>query len=141
MTKEEIQQVLPHREPMLLIEKTSLDENGLAHAWATIPSNAFYCQGHFPGNPVVPGVILCEMMAQSTCQLFPEVFKDHLMVYRGLENIKFRGMVKPGDVCEIVTGLVEQKGSLFVCDSKVLVAGRCCAQGRITVAAVPKSSI
>ena len=141
MTKEEIQQVLPHREPMLLIEKTSLDGNGLAHAWATIPSHAFYCQGHFPGNPVVPGVILCEMMAQSTCQLFPEVFKDNLMVYRGLENIKFRGMVKPGDVCEIVTGLVEQKGSLFVCDSKVLVAGRCCAQGRITVAAVPKSSI
>jgi 3-hydroxyacyl-[acyl-carrier-protein] dehydratase len=140
MNKEEIQQVLPHREPMLLIEKTSLDADGNAHAWATIPSDAFYCQGHFPGNPVVPGVILCEMMAQSTCQLFPEVFKDHLLVYRGMDNVKFRGMVKPGDVCEIVTGLVEQKGSLYVCDSKVLVDGRCCAQGRITVAATPKQS-
>ena len=138
MDREEIKTYLPHREPMLLIEKTSLDADGAAHAWATVPSDAVYCQGHFPGNPVVPGVILCEMMAQSTCQLFPEVFKDNLVVYRGLDNVKFRGMVKPGDVCEIVTTLAEQKGTLFACDSKVLVNGKCCAQGRITVAATPK---
>ena len=139
MNKEEIQQVLPHREPMLLIERTSLDENGNAHAWATVPEDPFYCRGHFPGNPVVPGVILCEMMAQSTCQLFPEVFETHLLVYRGMDGIKFRGMVKPGDTCEIITHLVEQKGMLYVCDSKVMVEGRCCAQGRITVAATPKA--
>ena len=140
MNKEEIKQLLPHREPMLLVDSMEVDEGGVCHALYRVPEHPFYCEGHFPGNPIVPGVILCEMMAQSTCQLFPEVFKDHLLVYRGMDNVKFRGMVKPGDVCEIVTELVEQKGSLYVCDSKVLVDGRCCAQGRITVAATPKQS-
>lgn len=138
MNKEEIQAILPHREPMLLIERTSLDADGTAHAWATIPEDPFYCRGHFPGNPVVPGVILCEMMAQSSCQLFPEMFLNNLMMYRGLEQIKFRRTVRPGDVCEIITRLIERRGTLFICDSDVQVNGQSCARGRFSVVATPK---
>ena len=138
MTREEIMQVLPHREPMLLLDRTSLDADGVGHAWYTIPDNPFYCRGHFPGNPVVPGVILCEILAQSTCQLYPDVFKDHLVVYRGMDNIRFRGSVRPGDLCEMRCILAEQKGSLYVCDAALTVAGKRCCEGRITLAAVPK---
>ena len=88
---------------------------------------------------MVPGVILCEIMAQSTCQLFPEVFKDHLVMYRGLDAVKFRGIVKPGDTCEITCTLVEQKGSLYVCDASLSVSGKRCAQAQITLAATPKA--
>jgi 3-hydroxyacyl-[acyl-carrier-protein] dehydratase len=138
MTREEIINLIPHREPMLLLDRTELDDAGVGHAWYTIPEDPFFCRGHFPGNPMVPGVILCEIMAQSTCQLFPEAFQDHLLVYRGLDQVKFRGVVRPGDLCEITCSLIEKKGSIYVCDATLSVGGKRCAQAQITIAATPK---
>ena len=138
MNKEEIKALIPHREPMLLLDRTEMGDDGVGHAWFQIPEDPFFCRGHFPGNPIVPGVILCEIMAQSTCQLFPEVFKGHLVVYRGLDGVKFRGQVKPGDLCEITCTLLEQKGSLYVCETALSVSGKRCAQAQLTLAAVPK---
>ena len=138
MELSEIKTYLPHREPMLLVENAFLDQDGVCHASYRIPSNPFYCQGHFPGNPIVPGVILCEIMAQSCFHLMLEVFAENLVVYRGLDGVKFRGSVVPGDLCETTCTLVEQKGTLWVCDAKLSVSGKLCAQARITLAAVPK---
>ena len=131
-------EVLPHRGPMLLLDTMCLDADGVCHATYRIPDSPFYCDGHFPGNPIVPGVILCEIMAQACSQLFVEVFKENLVMYRGLDAAKFRGTVRPGDLCEISTRLLESKGGLYVCDASLSVGGRRCAQARITLAAVPK---
>ena len=57
MDKEEIKQFLPHREPMLLVDEAEIDENGLAHCKYTNKEDEFFTRGHFPGNPIVPGVI------------------------------------------------------------------------------------
>ena len=132
-------EILPHREPMLLLDSMGLDADGVCHATCRVPDNPFYCQGHFPGNPIVPGVILCEMMAQASSALFTEAFKDNLVMYRGMDAVKFRKEVRPGDLCEIKVILLEHKGSLYVCDASVSVGGARCAQARITLAAVPKT--
>ena len=123
---------------MLLLDSMMLDSDGVCHAQFQVPENPFYCQGHFPGNPIVPGVILCEMMAQACSQLFVEAFKDNLVMYRGLDQVKFRREVRPGDLCDITATLLEHKGSLYVCDASLSVNGVRCCQARITLAAVPK---
>ena len=138
MDRDGIMEVLPHRGPMLLLDTMSLDADGVCHATYRIPDSPFYCDGHFPGNPIVPGVILCEIMAQACSQLFVEVFKENLVMYRGLDAVKFRGTVRPGDLCEITARLLESKGGLYVSDASLSVSGRRCAQARITLAAVPK---
>ena len=138
MDRSEIKEYLPHREPMLLLDSASVDDAGVCHASYRIPEKPFFCEGHFPGRPIVPGVILCEIMAQSCFHLMLEAFENNLVVYRALDSVKFRNSVFPGDLCEVETTLVENKGSLWMCDSVLYVSGRRCAQARITLAAVPK---
>lgn len=74
MNKEDIKQFLPHREPMLLIDDAVVDENNIAHCKYTIKEDEFFTRGHFPDNPIVPGVIQCEIMAQC-CAILVKDYK------------------------------------------------------------------
>ena len=72
MKRDEIKKILPHREPMLLIDEANLLDEATAEGFYTVRGDEFFLQGHFPNNPVVPGVILCEIMAQTCCVLMGE---------------------------------------------------------------------
>ena len=81
MNRDEIKQYLPHREPMLLVDEMTLDENHVAHSKYHVTGEEFFLQGHFPGEPVVPGVILCEIMAQSCALLMKDDLIGKLTFY------------------------------------------------------------
>jgi len=141
MDKEEIKKFLPHREPMLLIDEAEIGEDGYAHCKYRIKEDEFFTRGHFPGNPVVPGVIQCEIMAQSCAVLVKDDIPGNMTLYVGLDDVRFKNMVRPGDLCEITAKMVDSRVSpgrkLYFCDAKLEVGGKLCCKGRLTFALIP----
>lgn len=138
MTREEIQRYLPHREPMLLVDEIVVEAEGLVRGRYRIPGDPYFCRGHFPGNPIVPGVILCEIMAQTCAGLMLDALPGHLPVYRGIDEVKFKESVRPGDLCEITCMLDARKADVFFCSVRLEVAGRLCCKGKVTIALLPE---
>ncbi len=100
MDRKAIEALIPHRDPFLLIDRVVELEPGVrAVAEHTFTGQEWYQAGHFPGNPIVPGVILVESMAQSATVMamsLPE-YRDGLGLFAGIEEMRFKRMVKPGD--------------------------------------------
>lgn len=134
MLREEIKQIIPHREPMLLIDEVTLDENGLARARYEVRGDEWFLQGHFPGNPIVPGVILCEMLAQACCLLFKEYINGQTPLFAGLENVKFKGIVRPKDTLEIICEVKKIRHPFYFASGKGYVGEKLCVCGDFSFA-------
>ena len=134
MNKEEIMQILPHRDDMLLIEDVT-EEDGVATGHYHVKGTEFFLNGHFPGNPVVPGVILCEILAQSACILLKDKMTEGaLPVYTGLNNVKFRNPVKPGDTIETKCSIKRAKHPFYFAEGTLSVEGKLCASAEFSFA-------
>ena len=138
LDKEEIKKFLPHREPMLLIEEAVIDDEGVAHAKYRIKQDEFFTRGHFPGNPIVPGVIQCEIMAQSCAILVKDEIPGNITLYAGLDKVRFKNPVRPGDLCEVTATLNNRREHLFFCSAKLEVNGKLCCKGEMSFALIPK---
>ncbi|WP_029233354.1 3-hydroxyacyl-ACP dehydratase FabZ [Butyrivibrio sp. VCB2006] len=138
MNREEIKTILPHREPMLLLDEVILNEDGTATGYYKVRGDEFFLQGHFPDNPIVPGVIQCEMMAQSACILFADKMKQEgvLPVYTGLDKVRFRGMIRPGDNIKIQVKLKRESHPLYALSGEISVDGKKCMSGEFSFAIV-----
>jgi 3-hydroxyacyl-[acyl-carrier-protein] dehydratase len=132
MTKEELKTILPHREPMLLIDEATLVEENRALGKCHIKGDEWFLQGHFPGNPVVPGVILCEMMSQAGCVLIMDKIKDSTPYFVGINNVKFKNMVRPGDTLEIEASIIKSKPPFYFAQGKGCVDGRLAVSGEFS---------
>lgn len=134
MNREEIKQILPHREPMLLVDTVTVAD-GIATGTYFVRGDEFFLQGHFPGNPVVPGVILCEMMAQSACGLLLQgVAPGSTPYFTSLNKVRFKQVVYPGDTVVFTCSITAQKGPFFFCQGKGHVNGKLCISGEFSFA-------
>ena len=134
MDKNELLQILPHRDQMLLLDDAqNCDGEAVGHY--TVRGDEFFRQGHFPGNPIVPGVILCEILAQSVCVLVKDKLEPgKIPVYAGMNNIRFRSMVKPGDMVETKCRIKREKHPFYFAEGTVCVGNRLCASGEFSFA-------
>ena len=134
MNKEEIMKILPHRDNMLLLDDVENIE-GTAVGHYLVRGDEFFLKGHFPGNPIVPGVILCEILAQSACILMKDVMTDgKLAVYTGLNNVKFRSPVKPGDTVESRCFIKRSKHPFYFAEGTISVNDRLCVSAEFSFA-------
>lgn len=134
MNREAIKKILPHREPMLLLDEVE-NREGTAVGRYTMRGDEFFLQGHFPENPIVPGVILCEILAQSACVLMQDALEDgKLPVYTGLNQVKFRSPVRPGDTVETTCRITRAKHPFYFAEGTVTVEGRLCVSAAFSFA-------
>lgn len=138
MNQEEIKKILPHRDAMLLIDEAELSD-GVAYGKKTITGDEWFLQGHFPDNPVVPGVILCEILGQSACVLLSEGNAGTTPFFTGLEKVRFKNSVRPGDVIETQCKLLKNKGVFYWAEGKGFVSGKLCVSAEFSFALIKET--
>ncbi len=136
MDKEEIKKIIPHREPMLLIDQVQAVGENKAVGRYTVRGDEWFLQGHFPGNPVVPGVILCEMMAQACCVLIAEKIQGRTPYFTGINKVRFKNKVLPGDTLEIECSMIKERNPFYFADGKGYVNGKLSVSGEFSFALI-----
>lgn len=134
MNREEIMKILPHRDDMLLLDEVE-QMGDMATGHYTVSGDEFFLNGHFPGNPIVPGVILCEILAQSACVLMNDALSGgQIPVYTGLDKVKFRNPVRPGDTIETQCRIKRAKHPFYFAEGKAFVGGKLCVSADFSFA-------
>lgn len=137
MNRTDIKRILPQRDPMLLVDDMSL-EGDCSVSRYHVKGDEYFLQGHFPGTPVVPGVILCEIMGQGAAALLQERLDGTVLpVFAGMERVRFKQMARPGDVIESKARLLEVRGNMVFFESKATIDGKLCCSAKLTVALMP----
>ncbi|MBO5070480.1 MAG: 3-hydroxyacyl-ACP dehydratase FabZ [Eubacterium sp.] len=137
LTTKEIMQIIPHRHPFLLIDTIEELEPGVrAVGKKCVTFDEPYFAGHFPKEPVMPGVLIVEAMAQTgaAAMLCQEEFKGKTAYFAGINNAKFKRKVVPGDVLLIETQIVKVKGPIGVGKATATVDGKVAAMAELTFA-------
>ena len=131
----EIKKIIPHRYPLLLVDKIiECDDESRIVGIKSVTMNEPFFQGHFPDYPIMPGVLIVEAMAQVACILGIRILKKEgnaSVFFTGIDKVKFRKPVVPGDVLRLELTKVKQRGELFRFEGKALVEDQVVTQGTI----------
>ena len=136
-TAKEIMEIIPHRYPFLLIDAIEEIEPGVrAVGKKCVSMNEPYFQGHFPGKPVMPGVLIIEALAQvgAVAMLAQESFKGKTAYFAGIQNARFREKILPGDVLMLETEIIKVKGPIGVGKAMATVNGKKAVEAELTFA-------
>jgi len=132
MSLEQIQAAIPHRAPMLLVDEIVSMEEGAIVCRKSFHAEEYFFQGHYPDQPLVPGVILCECIVQSGAVLLADVMKQQdsagVPVLTRMSDVKFKNMVKPGDSIEMHVKLDDVVSTAYYLTGQAKVNGKTAAR-------------
>lgn len=139
-----IMRFLPHRYPFLMVDRiTSLEQYKYVEGYKCVSFNEPFFQGHFPNLPVMPGVLIVESMAQAGAFLVyessnPDLFVDNIFLFTGIEHVRFRRPVSPGDRLDLRCDLIRKKMQLWKMRGTAHVDGVLAAEAELTAAVVAR---
>lgn len=134
---DEIQKILPHRPPFLLLDRIEeLEPGKRARGRKCVTMNEPFFQGHFPGKAVMPGVLILEALAQTgaMCMLTVEGNEGKIVYFGGMEKVKFKRQVVPGDVLTLEVEITKSKGNFGVGKAVAYVEGQVATEAILTFA-------
>ena len=139
LNKEQIKEIIPQREPFLMIDEVEEYKPGeSATAYKYVNEEEWYFKGHFPGNPIMPGVLITESLAQTgaIAILSVEENKGKNALFGGIDKMKFKKMVVPGDKLKLEVKIIKQKGPIGIGEAIATVDDKVVAKGELTFAIV-----
>ncbi|MGH3051441.1 MAG: 3-hydroxyacyl-ACP dehydratase FabZ [Gaiellaceae bacterium] len=137
LSRAQIEEILPHRDPFLLLDEIVELEPGVrAVARKRIRDDEWYLAGHFPGRPIMPGVLIVEAMAQTgaVAVLAEEENRGKLALFAGIDDVRFKRIVEPGDELELTCELERVRGPIGRGKARATVDGELAARGVLTFA-------
>jgi len=135
--KREIEAILPHRDPFLLLDEvTELEPGVRVVARKRVREDEWYLAGHFPGRPIMPGVLMVEAMAQTgaLAVLAEEANRGKLALFAGIDGVRFKRIVEPGDELELTCELERMRGPVGRGKATARVGGELAVRGTLTFA-------
>ncbi|WP_427337995.1 3-hydroxyacyl-ACP dehydratase FabZ [Caloranaerobacter sp. DY30410] len=139
LTNVDIQKIIPHRYPFLLVDKIiEIEEGKKAVGIKNVTINEPFFQGHFPGNPIMPGVLIVEAMAQvgAVAVLSLEENKGKLAVFTGIDKVRFKKQVKPGDTLRMEVELISLRRGIGKAEAIAYVGDEVACKGTLMFALV-----
>ena len=142
----EIQEILPHRYPFLLVDRVNtLDKGENIVAFKNVSISEPVFQGHFPGHPIYPGVMILEGLAQAggllafqSMDLTKEEAAEKVVYFMSIDKAKFRKPVRPGDRLEYRVSVIKRKGSIWMLDGKAYVDDQLVSEAELKAMVVDK---
>ena len=137
LNRQQIEAIIPHRAPFLLLDEVVEMEPGLTcHARRTLREDEFWFAGHFPGNPVMPGVLIVEALAQAgavTALALP-ANKGKLVLFAGIDGVRFKRVVRPGDTLDLKVEVLMARATVGKAKAVATVNGEIACRGEIMFA-------
>lgn len=137
--KEEIKKIIPQREPFLMIDEVEEYIPGEScTAYKNVNKEEYYFQGHFPGNPIMPGVLMVEALAQTGAVAILSLPENQgrNALFGGIDKLKFKKQVIPGERLKLEVKIIKKKGPVGIGEAIATVNGKIAVKGELTFAIV-----
>ena len=136
MDREAIQRILPHRDPFLFLDRVVVLEKDHAAGVKDVKPQEPYFQGHFPGNPVMPGVLIVEALAQlvGVMALARPEHRGRIGYFASINSVRFRGIVRPGDTLKLEVKTIKEKSIFISTTGKAMVNDKVVCEAEIMLA-------